>query len=177
MGLDMYLEITRYVSQFDVVPRKQDEEDHYSRVVREGPPIIESWLEPYGLAQFRDPRNFAMISVTTQAIYWRKANHIHQWFVEHVQGGVDECQRSYLGRDDLNALLKECNKALASRGTSDETDILKPQSGFFFGSTNRDDWYWQQTEYTAERLTKIVALLDKEALENRHYDLHYQASW
>jgi len=23
--------------------------------------------------------------------YWRKANHIHKWFVDNVQNGVDEC--------------------------------------------------------------------------------------
>jgi len=28
--------------------------------------------------------------------YWRKANHIHAWFVENVQNGVDDCKGNYI---------------------------------------------------------------------------------
>ena len=24
--------------------------------------------------------------------YWRKANQIHKWFVDNVQGGIDDCR-------------------------------------------------------------------------------------
>jgi hypothetical protein len=29
--------------------------------------------------------------------YWRKANAIHRWFVEHVQDGNDDLARSRFG--------------------------------------------------------------------------------
>ena len=48
--------------------------------------------------------------------YWRKANHIHQWFVENVQGGVDDCKEYYASRKQLKKLLDTVNAVLqASR--------------------------------------------------------------
>jgi hypothetical protein len=29
---------------------------------------------------------------------WRKANHIHRWFVENVQGGEDDCDEYEINR-------------------------------------------------------------------------------
>lgn len=44
--------------------------------------------------------------------YWRKANHIHQWFVENVQGGEDDCQEYRVSREQLQALLETVNTVL-----------------------------------------------------------------
>jgi hypothetical protein len=46
--------------------------------------------------------------------YWRKANHIHAWFVEHVQGGKDECQPFAVTREQLLALREICMKVLTA---------------------------------------------------------------
>jgi len=45
-------------------------------------------------------------------VYWRKANHIHRWFVDNCQDGIDECQLSEVTRKDLNELLNKCNDIL-----------------------------------------------------------------
>lgn len=54
------------------------------------------------------------VLVSIQVAYWRKANQIHNWFVQHCGGGEDNCQRIYVSREDLEELLKTCKKVLKS---------------------------------------------------------------
>ncbi len=42
--------------------------------------------------------------------YWRKANAIHNFFVNNVQEGVDDCKDYYVSDDDLEELLRRCKK-------------------------------------------------------------------
>jgi len=49
--------------------------------------------------------------------YWRKANHIHNWFVKNVQEGEDNCGEYSVSRDDYyfekcEDTIKIINKAL-----------------------------------------------------------------
>jgi hypothetical protein len=51
-----------------------------------------------------------------EVAYWRKANHIHQWFVENVQRGEDDCREYHVPRKRLEELLNTVNAVLqASR--------------------------------------------------------------
>jgi hypothetical protein len=43
--------------------------------------------------------------ILEDAGYWRKANAIHQWFVENVQAGEADCREYYVSRTQLEALL------------------------------------------------------------------------
>lgn len=106
--------------------------------------------------------------IEEEAGYWRKANAIHNWFVENVQGGVDECQQSYVDISKLEELLKLCKEVKTNPEKGNE--ILPTQGGFFFGTTEYDEWYMQSIEETIEILEK--------ALENSEdYEYYYQASW
>lgn len=49
---------------------------------------------------------------------------------------------------------------------------LPVQSGFFFGSTEYDEMYLKDIEYTMHRLQAIIDLLDDEV-----YDIYYTSSW
>lgn len=64
--------------------------------------------------------------------YWRKANQIHNWFVDNVQDGEDDCREYAVSREEFQSLLDDVNKVLAARGTEDESgaieDLLPPQS-------------------------------------------------
>ena len=50
----------------------------------------------------------------TEVAYWRKANQIHRWFVDNVQNGIDECQKSPVTRQQLCDLLVVCNAVIDS---------------------------------------------------------------
>jgi hypothetical protein len=68
-----------------------------------------------GLDMYLSKRKRSTNSVEDVA-YWRKANHIHKWFVENVQRGVDDCEEHYVSRKRLKELLDAVNAVLqASR--------------------------------------------------------------
>ena len=84
------------------------------------------------------------------AMYWRKANAIHKWFVDNVQYGEDDCKEYTVYPEQLVELRDLCRKVLA---TKEEAERLLPtQSGFFFGGTEYDDWYFSDLEYTARAI-------------------------
>ena len=105
--------------------------------------------------------------IEVDAMYWRKANAIHNWFVCNIQGGEDECKEYQVNRGALEELLSYCRQALETR----DPEILEPKGGFFFGSTDIDEYYWHDIEQTVIGLERALTLPEKE------YEFYYQASW
>lgn len=97
--------------------------------------------------------NFTTDSITLPLIYWRKANAIHAWFVEKVQGGVDECQRSVVPREKLADLAKRLGEISADH--SKASTLLETRSGFFFGGTEYDEWYFREIDETVAAFARI----------------------
>jgi hypothetical protein len=95
--------------------------------------------------------------------YWRKANAIHKWFVVNVQKGRDECQRSKVSYKKLMTLKELCTTVLQTKNAA----LLPPQAGFFFGSTEIDEYYFEELKQTLDILQKIEP----------NVDYYYQASW
>ena len=53
--------------------------------------------------------------IMEQVGYWRKANQIHNWFVENIQDGVDDCEyHNEVTQEDLEELLDVCKRVLDS---------------------------------------------------------------
>lgn len=48
------------------------------------------------------------VHVDFEVAYWRKANMIHQWFVDNVQEGVDNCSTYYVSFKKLQELYAIC---------------------------------------------------------------------
>lgn len=105
--------------------------------------------------------------VTVEAIYWRKANAIHKWFVDNVQNGEDDCNSYYVTHGDLESLRETILQVLESRNPS----LLPPASGFFFGSTEVDQWYWKELQRTSEDIGQILQDFDDK------WDFEYRSSW
>lgn len=155
MGLDMYLKGKRYISSYF----NEGDNEKASK-------IAEMFPELSGI-----PGRFdggIVKEVMVELGYWRKANAIHNWFVTNVQGGTDECQPSYVGRDQLEELRNICQEILADRARAQE--LLPPTSGFFFGSTEVDDYYFQDLEETVKIIETALALPDS-------WEFEYQSSW
>lgn len=51
-------------------------------------------------------------------------------------------------------------------------ELLPTQSGFFFGSTDYDEYYLDNIKYTKEKLAEIIDNIDYE-----NEDIYYLASW
>ncbi len=101
--------------------------------------------------------------------YWRKFNALHQWFVTYVQIGIDDCSSLYeLDRDDLLSCLETLEKTLHQRNSA----FLPPTKGFFWGSTEVDDYYWRDVEDGVKIISELI--------EKTNWDkerLFYQSSW
>ena len=125
------------------------------------------------------PIRFDRISTIEEEVgYWRKANQIHRWFVENVQEGKDDCGEYYVTLDNLKKLLEDCKSVLENKGKKTESKIAKSvlptQGGFFFGSTDYDEYYWQDIEDTI----KIVeGIIEEESQGRTGGDYYYHSSW
>jgi hypothetical protein len=152
MGLDMYLDARRFMWAFDDGTGKDAE---MVRKIREAVPELGDMRLQY---------------VTAEAAYWRKANAVHDWFVKNVQDGKDDCGYYDVDREQLEELANICDQVL--QDPEQASELLPTASGFFFGSTNYDEWYRRNVEYTRDRLRDI---LGREELNG--WDFQYHSSW
>jgi|GEM_PF-721163 len=58
-----------------------------------------------------DPKIYAYYSLNNEEAYWRKANSIHNWFVQEVQNGDDNCGSYEITKNHIIKLLEVCNSA------------------------------------------------------------------
>lgn len=98
--------------------------------------------------------------------YWRKANQIRNWLDKHV--GVENTTMTELSKETLEELLNDCKRVL-------ENHILAPlvlptSSGFFFGSTAYDEWYFDDLEQTVEMLERVIAETDWDSETIEYYE-------
>tara|TARA_Y100000004_G_C8680719_1_gene313250 strand:- start:64 stop:537 length:474 start_codon:yes stop_codon:yes gene_type:complete len=110
--------------------------------------------------------HWGYIQVNIPVMEWRKSNQIHKWFVDECQNGVDECQYTSLSAEKLQELVAAIGEALEHK----DSTVLPPQSGIFFGSTDIDDWYWDELQRTYLTLKEV---LDAE----RFKYFTYHSSW
>lgn len=184
MGLDMYLDASYYIWDFG-----DTEEGKKGKEIQEK---IMSMFPNIGLK----PK-----TIKFRAMYWRKANHIHNWFVENVQDGNDDCGTHYVSREKLQELLDTIEQVLKStklikgkvnngwsikngkrtehiedgeivEDTKVAEELLPTTSGFFFGGTDYDQYYWEELVRTRDELK---ALLSNKELER--FDFDYSSSW
>jgi hypothetical protein len=128
----------------------------------------EDALKEQVAAPFNLPEGIKPKEVIVEAAYWRKANQIHKWFVDNVQGGEDECKPHDVSRDDLEELISVCKQVQDSPGLAPA--LLPTSSGFFFGGTEYGEWYMIDINNTIEQLERALNLDDGWYFE-------YRSSW
>lgn len=120
------------------------------------------------IAEMLGVSNTRIKQVEAEAMYWRKANSIHKWFVDNVQDGTDDCGNYSVSRDQLQELLDLILEAIDTKNSN----LLPPTSGFFFGSDKVDQYYWEDLTDTKDRLTALLADPKFEG-----WDFEYHSSW
>jgi hypothetical protein len=164
MGLDMYLHAKKYVEKIDWNKLRDLDLDMDSSEA-----IIPLWKDIVDIAGMSDvATDIYGVHVEVTAAYWRKSNQIHAWFVDNVQGGEDNCGEYYVSNDKLKQLYNEVCEAIRTKNP----DILPPSAGFFFGSTDIDEWYWKDLKNTKLKLERIFALPEFDKLS-----FYYTSSW
>lgn len=164
MGLDMHFSSKRYISEYT------DSDKELNTKVKD---IAATFVTEWSVRE-----------ISYRVGYWRKANAIHNWFVKNVQDGEDDCKQYYVGTKsilDLYATVVECLEG----GIEVAVNKFPPTAGFFFGSTEIDEYYWQDLEDTKRMLQPIVdAFNEAKELGDKYYThpiyeytFHYQSSW
>ena len=137
MGLDMYLEKKNYIGNNYV-----DKKSKMVKVVV--PKNQDGKIFPVG-----EIKNERVTYITEQIGYWRKANAIHNFFTS-IKDQHESCESIEVTKDMLGMLLDRCTMVLEDRSRADE--LLPTTSGFFFGSTEYDEWYFKKLEDTINQL-------------------------
>jgi len=145
MGLDMYLYKKHYVKSSD-----------YNVSVKEGN------------KKAKNINNKRIVYVIEEVSYWRKFNALHNYFVNVSQNGNDDCKEYWVSRDDLIGLVVRLRHIKDNPKCAKE--ILPTEEGFFFGSQDYDEYYYNEINNTLET---IQSLLD----EDNSDDYFYRASW
>ena len=134
--------------------------------------------------------------------YWRKANAVHKWFVDHVQSGEDDCKiHGDVSKEYLLTLKDICSDILTQSVLvngkikngftikngdkvyfyEDGNFILNPdvaesmlpsQDGFFFGSIEYDQYYIEDIKSTFDIISKVLATTDFGKQQ-----IFYRSSW
>lgn len=161
MGLDMYLNANKAIStnEWNTALKASQPNHQFDTIVSD-----------LGLALFVETDDsYRWLSVSVPVAYWRKANHIHGWFVQEVQDGMDNCGEYLVSKDKLAELRDLCANVLCEQDSS----LLPLTDGSFFGSREIDEWYWVSTEYTRDRLTDLLRL----AKTDLTVEFLYRSSW
>lgn len=183
MGLDMNLYRKIYVKNWD-----HEEDKHKISIKRNKKEVSKNYIDTNKITY-----------IVEEAGYWRKANAIHKWFVENVQGDVDDCKPYYVDKENLEDLLKTVNIVLAGSELIDgeitngytfengkkipniekgklikdstlAEKYLPTGSGFFFGSTDYDEYYYND-------LVETKKILEEALSKEGDSDFEYQSSW
>ena len=162
MGLDQYLTAKKYVAKWNY-------DGGYDNKV-----ITQEFTDllPMDTPDITKYGQFSGITVEYPVGYWRKANAIHNFFVQNVGEDVDDCREMWVDRDVLVELRSRCDDVIKADNTEEMAKEvgLETVSGFFFGDTQYGDWYKEDLKLTVEICDFVLALPEE-------YSLHYQASW
>lgn len=159
-------------------------------------------LNVFKYASWDEEKKFGYSSIMDQVGYWRKANAIHDWFVNHVQDGIDDCSyhnevteeilvelrntcqavidssemttgKIYVGMTYKDGqTYKEYRDGMVMLDQSVAEELLPTTDGFFFGGTAYDEYYIEDLKNTIEIIDKVLTETDFETQM-----IYYVSSW
>ena len=100
-------------------------------------------------------------SYTQEVCSWRSAYQIHHWFVQNVQGGVNDCGYYDVSFEQLQELQATCLRVKAAKGSPDVGEVinkeLPPISTRLYDSSGVNNAYWITLENTLEQLNEVLS--------------------
>lgn len=154
MGLDMYLTAKLHLGKYTNYPNAIEKQE---QIRKQFPEMFKS-------------DNLDTVEISFEAGYWRKANAIHKFFIDNCADGDNDCTKMYVSRETLKLLLILCEMVLNERTQEIAEEKLPTMSGFFFGSTDYDEYYYEDLKNTITIIKKCLELPEE-------WDFEYIASW
>lgn len=101
----------------------------------------------------------------TEVAYFRKVNFLLPFF-----GYEENCSDIEISKEQVENLINTCEHILSSKksGLDEDTltelvqNTLPTEGGFFFGSTEYDEWYFKDVEYVLKQFTNVLNETDWE---------------
>ena len=112
--------------------------------------------EPNDVSVVKDFFNkFENMYYAESDVYFRKVNFVYNFFSDKLE---DEC--CFADKSDIEELISRCDKVLADHSLAQE--LLPTRSGFFFSSTDYDDWYFSDVEDCKKQMEKLLSMYDED---------------
>ncbi len=199
-------EVNAIEGYLDWLKEKKEGSEYANCTLKEWCSVDESELPSKDVIEFYKPfystNKYGYGHIMEEVGYWRKANQIHNFFVENVQDGEDDCSyHNECTKEILEDLLDKCYKVLTGSimmigqvkngqqyVDGEWVDCMEPGKviinpevaeellpscrGFFFGSTEYDEYYMQDIEDTIKIIKNVLATTDFETQM-----LAYCSSW
>ena len=154
-------------------PESHDTIGYYEEVYNPVP--VETWIQE--IAQIIDTH------YSPSVCYFRKVNLLFAYF-ENKGLMIDE-YFAFMDKETCLDIIDRCKRVLADHSLADE--LLPTQAGFFFGSTDYDEWYYHDVEDVLKQLTeKALPVYDEpcweksrisEGYEDEKMNMYWIFSW
>lgn len=108
-------------------------------------------------------------------MYWCNAYAIHNWFVKNVQYDNDDCGTYDVEPDRLTELLEACESVLGDHSLAEKLLPIRGRS--CFGEGEYDERYFEQLEYTASAIRRILGRIEPAEEGSWHYVLDGDPDW
>lgn len=89
--------------------------------------------------------------------YFRKVNFLYAYFQDRLED--EGCE---VTKEDLNDIIAKCKEVLEKHDEETSKKLLPTCDGFFFGSTDYDDYYYADVQNVMDKATEILANLHKD---------------
>lgn len=100
--------------------------------------------------------------------YWRKCNQVHDWFIRN--GNLDEDfnfsdPSLIIDKDLARKFIDELKIVIENHDKAEE--LFPTASGFFWGNTDYDEWYFENLKNT---YTKLIGEFVETDWDNEHWE-------
>lgn len=155
MGLDMYLE-----------SHQKETYDLYSESISFMQKILnyrhkdskEVFVDDDEWAKAKDSVDALIDHKQEQIAYWRKANQIRGWFSELLGEESNGVCKGKVSKENIESLLNTCKQVLEDHSLAEK--LLPVTEGFFFGSYEYDEYYFEQIKETIEICERVLKEFD-----------------
>lgn len=89
--------------------------------------------------------------------YFRKVNFLFKYFED--RGKMVDQYYAFVEEEDVEDIIDKCERILKNHELA--CQLLPTQSGFFFGSTDYDDWYFSDVKDCLRQMKQYLKLFKK----------------
>lgn len=100
------------------------------------------------------------IKTSRHEIDFRKHNYLMPWMKDIIGSEVENCEEYEITKDQLEDLLANVESVLNDH--SKASILLPTQGGFFWGSIDYDEYYFEDLEYARDKLSEMLNDMDGE---------------